>query len=397
MRRSKNSPKKEAQGCATKPQRPTYLDCNATTPVDERVKDVVLHYLTEEYANAGSRTHEYGTRCKQAVEHARDQVGAVVNAAREDVIFTSGATESNNLAILGLAPHGEATGRKHIVSTQIEHKSVLEPLGELRERGFDLTLLPPTEGGWIEPECLRRALRPETLLVSMMHVNNETGTIQDISAFSSVLAGHDAFFHVDAAQSYGKLVPGLDDRRIDLISVSAHKLYAPKGVGALITRKRNFSRPPLKPIMHGGGQERGLRPGTLPVALIAGFGHAAELAAREARERRDATVAFRADLLATLRNAGDFEFNGSQERSVPHTLNLSFTGIDSEALLVALKDTLALSNGSACTSQSYAASHVLEAMKLAPERIRSAVRLSWCHLTVRPDWERVVQAIKQLR
>ena len=373
-----------------------YLDCNATTPIEPRVQEEVRRYMTIEFGNAGSRTHGFGARAKEAVQRARDQVAAVVSAKRDEVIFTSGATESNNLAILGLAKHGEETGRKHIVSTQIEHKAVLEPLQVLATRGFDVTLIPPTSGGWVEPEAVKNAVRDDTLLVSVMHVNNETGVAQPVSEVAETLADHPAFLHVDAAQGFGKDLITLQDSRLDLISVSAHKIYGPKGVGALVVRRRRFKRPRLTPLLYGGGQERGLRPGTLPVPLVVGLGLAADLAARHAHERTETCRTFRELALKALAPLGAF-INGDQEKTLPHTLNLSFPGLDSEAVMVALKDVVAISNGSACTSQSYEPSHVLKAMGLSDEIVAGAVRISWCHMTECVDWEKIVDAIQRLR
>jgi len=252
-----------------------YLDCNATTPLDPRVRQVLLRYLDEEYGNEGSRTHEYGSAAKRAVQQARDQVASVVDCKREEVLFTSGATESNNLAILGLVDFGIANNRRHIVSTMIEHKAVLEPLADLESRGFEVTYVKPQADGIVRAVDVLSALRPDTLLVTVMHVNNETGVIQPVDEIASGMANHLAFLHVDAAQSFGKIAVTLKNQRIDLISVSGHKIYAPKGIGALITRRRGYEKVPLKPLMFGGGQERGIRPGTLPVALIAALGEAA--------------------------------------------------------------------------------------------------------------------------
>lgn len=361
---------------STNRPRPTYLDFNATAPVDPRVADEVLTFMSYEFGNAGSRTHNYGQVAKERVKQAREEIAAMVAAKPEEVIFTSGATESDNLAILGLAAHGEATGKKHLISTQIEHKAVLEPLDVLRERGFEVTLLPPTEGGWVTPEAVAAALRPDTLLVSVMAINNETGVIQPIEEIAEVLADHDAFFHVDGAQAYGKLIEPLRSSRIDLLSVSGHKIGAPKGIGALITRRRGYKRPPLEPLMYGGGQERGLRPGTLPVALIAGLGTASALALTEHEQRQKAAAAIKEQLVDALVPLGA-EFNGDPERTVASTLNVSIPGIDSEAAIVALKDVVALSNGSACTSQSYEPSHVLLAAGLPKDRVAGALRLSW--------------------
>ena len=374
---------------------PVYLDCNATTPVDPRIADEVYRHMVEEFGNAGSRTHEYGNRAKKAVEAAREQVATVVDARREEVIFTSGATESNNLALLGLAAHGERMGKRHIVSTQIEHKAILDPLEHLQQRGFEVTLVQPTQGGWVEPEAVAEALREDTLLVSVMHVNNETGVIQPIAEMVDRLKDHDAYFHTDAAQGFGKDLDQLRHPRIDMISISGHKLYAPKGIGAMVLRRRKFRRPPLGPIMHGGGQERGIRPGTLPVHLIIGLGKASELANEEHQEWRRKCVSFREELLNALAPL-DPQINGDLQRTAPHTLNLSFAEIDSEAVMLALRDLVAISNGSACTSAGYDPSHVLQALGLPAVRARGATRWSWCHQTVAPDWPAVTDAIRKL-
>ena len=374
---------------------PVYLDCNATTPVDPEVEREFLRFIRDEYGNAGSRTHEFGARAKQAVQQARDRVAAVVNCQREEVVFTSGATESNNLAVLGLREHGEKTGRKHIVATAIEHKAVLEPLEYLAQHGFEVTLVNPGAGGAVEAEKLAEVLRPDTLLVSVMHVNNETGIIQPITDIATVLAKHDAFFHVDAAQGFGKRIAELQNRRIDLISISGHKVYAPKGIGALITRRRGYERPPLTPLVYGGGQERGLRPGTLPVALIVALGKAAELAARDADKRATRCNAIKREALSAFERIGGIP-TGHQAKSVPNTLNVAIPGLDSEAVMLALKDVIAISNGSACTSQNYSPSHVLTAMGLGEDHVKGALRLSWCHLTPSVDWNEVVLAIQAI-
>ena len=373
-----------------------YLDCNATTPLDPRVQAEVFHYLAEEYGNAGSRTHEYGQRAKERVQRAREQVSELVRAEPEEVIFTSGATESNNLAILGLAAHGEQVGRRHLVSTMIEHKAVLEPLDHLRHHGFEVDLVPPNGHGLIDPEAVLQRVRPDTLLVSVMHVNNETGVIQPIEELTESLAAHDAYLHVDAAQGFGKDLVGLHSPRIDLISISGHKIYGPKGVGALVMRRRGFSRPPLTPLHFGGGQERGLRPGTLPVALVAGLGAAAALAEAEYIERVAIWERYRADVLAAVEPLGAI-VNGDPDRTLASTINFSLPGLDSEAVMLSLKGLIAISNGSACTSQKYEPSHVLEAMGLGEELVRGALRLSWSHLTPRADWPEIGRRIAKLR
>lgn len=374
---------------------PIYLDCNATTPLEPSVASLVNEYLVDEFGNAGSRTHEYGARAKKAVQKAREQIALLVTAQIDEVIFTSGATESNNLSILGLAAYGKRVGRTHIISSPIEHKAVLEPLSLLEAEGFKITFLPIDASGAVRPEDLKAALTPETLLVSIMHVNNETGVIQPIETLTSILQDHEAYFHVDAAQGFGKLTTTLQNKRIDLISASAHKIYGPKGVGALIMRRRDYDLPPLKPLMVGGGQERGLRPGTLPVPLIVGFGEAARLAQSDHAKRDNLCAQYKRAALKAFESL-HCKINGDLESSVSHTLNISMDGVDSEAAILCLKDIVAISNGSACTSASYSPSHVLKAMGLSVERIQSAIRLSWCHMTPEPDWASMISAIKSL-
>ncbi len=259
---------------------PLYLDYNATTPMDPRVLQVMTRWFLAP-SNSGSRTHTYGQRAKEAVDTARRQVAELLNAPPEEVFFTSGATESNNLAILGLATYGERTGRRHIVSTAIEHKAVLEPLDHLRELGFEVDLAPVTPGGYVELETIRRMLRPDTLFVSVMHANNETGILQPVHEIGELLRGTETLFHTDAAQTFGKEVPALKALHADLVSISGHKIYGPQGIGALLVRRRGAQKRAVQPLLFGGGQERGLRPGTVPVALAVGLGEAARLAGLE--------------------------------------------------------------------------------------------------------------------
>jgi len=374
---------------------PIYLDCNATSPLEQEVWEVLEYYMREEFGNAGSRTHEYGARAKQAVQHARDQVAGVAAAKRDEVIFTSGATESNNLAILGLAAHGIDQDKRHLVTTTIEHKAVLEPMEELERRGFEVTRVGVDRSGRVGPEAVGAALRPDTLLVSVMHVNNETGVRQPVGEICDVLKGHPAFFHTDAAQGFGKEPEDLRNRRIDLISVSGHKIYGPKGIGALIVRRRGYEKMPVRPLVFGGGQERGLRPGTQPVALIAALGKAAELASRDEAARAKANLWTRKQALEALGPLNPV-FSGDQEFVMPHVLNLAIAGIDSEALIVALKDLVAISNGSACTSSSYSPSHVLKAMGMDDEEANACIRISWCHLTPEFDWNGLAERIRGL-
>jgi len=373
-----------------------YLDCNATTPLDPRVRERMLQFLDEDFGNADSRTHEYGARAKEAVEEARVAVAAVVDGAPEEILFTSGATESNNIALLGLAAHGSSTGRRHILASAIEHKAVLEPVAELGRRGFEVELVPCAPSGGIDPDEVRRRLRPETLLVTLMHANNETGVIQPLDAVCEALRRHEAYLHVDAAQGFGKEPTLLRDKRIDLVSVSGHKVYGPKGIGALITRKRAGRRPPIAPLVFGGGQERGLRPGTLPVYAIAGLGLASELAEREGHARRVACEAFRTRAVAALAPLEPV-VHGDPDRLQPHVLNVSFPGIDAEAAVVALRDRIAFSTGSACTSRTFQPSHVLASMSVPEELLEGAMRFSWCHATPDPDWSEIVSILRDLQ
>ena len=376
--------------------RPIYLDCNATTPIEPRVAEVAREYLEEEFGNSGSRTHEYGARAKSAVAKARAALADMLGADDDEVIFTSGATESNNLAILGLAEYGLREGKRHLITSAQEHKAVLEPIEKLRSRGFEVTLLSPDEHGQVSASDLKSALRPDTLLVSLMHVNNETGVIQPLSEYAQVLRSHPAFLHVDAAQSFGKLLEPLRDKRIDLISASGHKIYAPKGVGFLLARCRDYNDPPLEPLMYGGGQEKGVRPGTLPVHLVAALGEAVRIAQKTHDKRMAACSKIKEQALSELVAAGGVP-NGDQAKCIASTLNISFPGLDSEALILQLKDQVAISNGSACTSSNYSFSHVLTSMGLPPDRIRGSLRISWCHMSPAIDWALLAKKIISLR
>ena len=375
--------------------KPVYLDCNATTPIEPDVFEGMSNWFQHNTGNAGSRTHIFGLHAKHAVQRARTQVASVVNASTNEVIFTSGATEANNLAILGIAEHGVESKRQHIVATAIEHKAVLEPIEALEKRGFSVSLVYPDSSGAITIDAVQSAIRPDTLLVSVMHVNNETGVCQPINEIAEILDGHDAYFHVDAAQGFGKDLPSLRSERIDFISVSSHKIYGPLGIGALIVRRRNYQRPPLVPLTFGGGQEYELRPGTLPVPLIVGFGIASELSCTFAEARTIRCAEIRKQALSAFAEL-NIRIHGDPHRTLPHVLNFSIPGIDSEAIMLAIKDRAAVSNGSACTSQSYAPSHVLSAMGLPSDAIAGAIRMSWCHNTQDVDWADIVARILTL-
>ena len=358
-------------------KKPIYLDYAATTPVDPEVADLMRFYMVEEFGNAGSRTHEYGTRAKQAVQKAREQIASIAACQPDEVVFTSGATESNNLAILGLRKHGEATGMKHIITSAIEHKAVLEPLEHLRdEYGFEVDFIRPDLSGAIDAQQVKALLRKDTLMVSVMHVNNETGIIQPIEEIAELLKETDVFFHVDAAQSFAKLVEPLQNPRIDMFSVSGHKICGPKGIGALITRRRKYRRLPLKPLAFGGGQEFGLRPGTIPVHLIVGFAHASRLmvANLEGYWRRAELFMQHVKHEVAIH---EYAMLGSDELRVPFLAAIQLRDHDSEAYMLKKKTFFVCANGSACTSSSYVSSHVYSCFFDDPIKTSSVIRLSY--------------------
>ena len=377
------------------PEQPIYLDNAATTPLEPAVFDVMKRYFLDDFGNAGSRTHGYGAVAAAAIEEARREVALVVDAAPEEVIFTSGATESNNIAIQGLREDLRNRREIHIITTAIEHKAVLEPVEALLD--FPVTVLPVDSSGRVDPSDVAGALKDSTGLVSIMHVNNETGIVQPIDDIAAVLENHWAWFHVDAAQGFGKDLSPLCNKRIDMISVSGHKIYGPKGVGALITRQRpDRTRPPLNPISVGGGQERGLRAGTLPVPLIAGLGEAARLCRTNNHARNAAANERAAEIIKFIEDNGGV-INGDRTNSIPNIINASFEGLDSEAFIVSTKDLIAVSNGAACSSASYRLSHVLRAMNLSQERQTSAIRFSPSHFTAPLDLSEVGERVAAVR
>jgi len=357
-----------------------YLDCNATTPTEPEVVEKIKHYLTTDFGNEGSHTHVYGSTAKKAVQEARDQIVDLVNASRNEIIFTSGATESNNIAILGLKDFGIENNKKHIITSSIEHKAVLEPIDELKKIGFEVDIINVDQTGRINPNDVKEKLREDTLLVSLMAVNNETGVIQPLKEVIQIIKDHECYFHVDAAQSFGKDNETLKDKRIDLISISGHKIFAPKGIGALITRLRNFNKPPLKPLFFGGGQEAKLRPGTLPVHLIVGLGMAAKIAKKELKKRQTKNKKIYDQVIKLMNNLGG-KLNGDEKYLLGNCVNFSIPTVDAEAFMLTTKDLISISNGSACTSSTYEPSHVIKAMNNNENILKGAVRISWCHLT----------------
>lgn len=356
-----------------------YLDYNASTPIDNAVLDYMIEIYRNNYGNAESRTHSYGSSAKKVVEKARNQVAELLNIRKNEVIFTSGSTESNNMAVLGLKREGIKRSKNHIITTAIEHKSVLEPMKKLIEEGFIIDVVYPQRSGRIDVQQVLSRIRKDTLLVSVMHVNNETGTIQPVEELGEALQDLDVFFHVDASQSCGKLVNEIQRLKYDLLSISAHKMYGPQGIGAIITKINNGKMIPVEPLMLGGGQEAGLRPGTLPVALIAGFGLACELSHKNHLKYQEECFKNQKRLIQILDTKGiKYSINGKLEYSIGNTLNISFAGIDSEVFMLISRDHIGVSNGSACTSSyEYKPSYVLQAMGLEEKKIGEAIRISW--------------------
>jgi len=355
-----------------------YLDYNASAPIDGRVLDSMIKVYKDDIGNADSRTHEFGERARNVVEDARKQVASLLNINSSEVIFTSGATESNNIAIQGLEEYANTVNKKHIITISIEHKAVLDTVEGLKRKGFDVDVVDPDFSGRIRVEDIISRIRPDTLLVSVMHVNNETGIIQPVDELGDELEKRDILFHVDATQSCGKLVDELRNLKYNMLSFSAHKLRGPQGVGVLVLKKKAYKFPPVKAIMYGGQQEHRIRPGTIPVALAAGCGKACEIAANEYKENEIKLIEIKNSLLDMLLDSKiDFIVNGDQKYCLNNTINVCIVGIVSEALMLATKQFCGISNGSACTSENYSPSYVLTAMGLPKDRIESSIRISW--------------------
>ena len=355
-----------------------YLDYNASAPIDERVIDVMMDVYRNDIGNADSRTHEFGDNARKLVENARAQVASILSINKDEVFFTSGATESNNIVIQGLREYGEENKKKHIVTTAIEHKAVLEASKSMEKHGFEVDYVKPDKSGRVSAEDIISKVRDDTLLVCVMHVNNETGIIQPIKEIGDYLEDMDTFFHIDATQSFGKLVEELKTVKYDTMAMSAHKICGPQGIGALVLRKRHYRLPPVKNIMYGGQQERGIRPGTIPVALVAGLGKACEIAEKEYAKVGEHNKSIKKCLIELLNNSGlEYSQNGKPEYCVDSTANISIKGVSSEALMLATKQYCGISNGSACNSNSYKLSYVLEAMNTPEEVIKSSIRISW--------------------
>ncbi len=355
-----------------------YLDYNASAPIDKRVLDEMVNVYLNSYGNADSRTHNYGEEARKVTDLARERVAKLLEVDKGEVFFTSGSTESNNIAILGLKQYAIEKNKMHIITTSIEHKAVLETIKSLSKDGFDIDIVSPDETGRINVNQIVDKIREDTLLVSVMHANNETGIIQPVDEIGDILADKDVFFHIDATQSCGKLVEEIRGLKYDMLSLSAHKFRGPQGIGALVLKKRRYKLPPVKNIMYGGQQEHGIRPGTTPVALVAGLGKACELAATEYKENEKKLNSIKAKVLELIDKSGvSYLLNGDQDYCLSNTVNISFTGVESEALMISSKQYCGISNGSACTSHDYSLSYVLKSMELSDERISEAVRFSW--------------------
>ncbi|WP_027469581.1 IscS subfamily cysteine desulfurase [Deefgea rivuli] len=372
------------------PKHPIYLDYSATTPVDPRVAAKMIPYLTEMFGNPASRSHPYGWESEAAVEDAREEVAKLVNCDPKEIVWTSGATESNNLAIKGAA-HFYQTKGKHIITVKTEHKAVLDTVRELEREGFEATYLDVQDNGLIDLAVLKAAIRPDTILISVMSVNNEIGVIQDIATIGEICRERGIVFHVDSAQATGKIEIDLATLKVDLMSFSAHKTYGPKGIGALYVRRKPRIR--LEAQMHGGGHERGFRSGTLATHQIAGMGEAFKIAREDMVEENKRIGALRDRLWNGLKEIEETHLNGDMEQRVPHNLNVSFNYVEGESLIMALKD-LAVSSGSACTSASLEPSYVLRALGRSDELAHSSIRFTIGRFTTEAEIDHTIALCK---
>lgn len=369
---------------------PIYLDYAATTPVDKRVAEKMIPYLTELFGNPASNSHSFGWTAEEAVENARLEIAKLINADGKEIIFTSGATESNNLAIKGAA-HFYKTKGKHLITIKTEHKAVLDTMRELERQGFEVTYLGVQENGLIDLEELKAAIRPDTILISVMWVNNEIGVIQDIPTIGKICRENKIIFHVDAAQACGKTPVDVEAAQVDLLSMSAHKIYGPKGIGALYVRRKPRVR--LEAQIHGGGHERGFRSGTLPTHQIVGMGEAFRLAREELEKDQAHALKLREIFLKGIEGIEEVYINGDLEHRVPTNLNVSFNYVEGESLIMAVKE-LAVSSGSACTSASLEPSYVLRALGRNDELAHSSLRITFGRMTTEEDVQFAADLIK---
>jgi cysteine desulfurase len=381
-----NSPRESAGT----PHFPIYLDYGATTPVDPRVVDAMIPWLRGHFGNPASRSHAWGWEAEAAVENAREQVAALIGADPREIVWTSGATESNNLAIKGAA-HFYKTRGKHLVTVKTEHKAVLDTMRELERQGFEVTYLDVEEDGLLDLEKFKAALRPDTILASVMFVNNEIGVIQDITALGTICRERSIIFHVDAAQATGKVAIDMQALPVDLMSLASHKTYGPKGIGALYVRRKPRVR--LEAQMHGGGHERGMRSGTLPTHQIVGMGEAFRIAREELDKDVEHARRLQQRLLDGLKDVEQTFLNGHAEKRVPHNLNMSFNFVEGESLIMGIKG-LAVSSGSACTSASLEPSYVLRALGRSDELAHSSLRMTIGRFTTESEIDYAISTIK---
>ncbi len=371
-------------------RKPIYLDYSSTTPIDPRVAEKMIPYITEHYGNPASRSHSFGWTAEKAVEEAREEVAKLVNADSREIVWTSGATESNNLAIKGASHFYSAKG-KHILTIATEHKCVIDSVRELERDGFTATYLEPEPNGLVDLEKFKKAIRPDTVLASVMLVNNEIGVVQDIEALGNICREQKIIFHVDAAQATGKVMINLENLPVDLMSFSAHKTYGPKGIGALYVRRKPRIR--IEAQMHGGGHERGMRSGTLPTHQIVGMGEAFRIARIEMQLENERIRKLRDKLLHGLQDMEEVYVNGDLKHRIPHNLNISFNYVEGESLIMAVKD-IAVSSGSACTSASLEPSYVLRALGRSDELAHSSIRFSIGRFTTEADVDFTIQLLK---
>jgi cysteine desulfurase len=372
-------------------RKPIYLDYSSTTPIDPRVAEKMIPFITEHFGNPASRSHSFGWTAEEAVEEARDEVAKLVNADPREIVWTSGATESNNLAIKG-ASHFYSTKGKHILTVSTEHKCVIDSFRELEREGYTATYLEPEPNGLVDLEKFKKAIRPDTVLASVMIVNNEIGVIQDIEALGNICREHNVIFHVDAAQATGKVDIDLEKLPVDLMSFSAHKTYGPKGIGALYVRRKPRIR--IEAQMHGGGHERGMRSGTLATHQIVGMGEAFRIARIEMQLENERIRKLRDKLLHGLQDMEEVYVNGDLKHRIPHNLNISFNYVEGESLIMAVKD-IAVSSGSACTSASLEPSYVLRALGRSDELAHSSIRFSIGRFTTEADVDFTIQLLKE--
>lgn len=380
-------------------QRPIYLDNHATTPVDQRVLAAMLPYFTDRFGNAASSSHLYGWEAEAAVQQARETIAQAIGATPEEIVFTSGATEANNLAIKGVAEASVNNGR-HIITVATEHAAVLDPCRYLQSLGFELTILPVQADGLLDLTCLEKALRPDTILVSVMAANNEIGVLQPLDAIGALCREHQVLFHTDAAQAIGKIPLDVAAMAIDLMSLTAHKVYGPKGIGALYVRRRN-PRVKLAPQLHGGGHERGMRSGTLYTPQIVGLGQAVALAIADMPQETDRIRSLRDRLWQQLFTIDGIHCNGHPTKRLAGNLNISISGVDGQALLLGLQPVIAVSSGSACSSAKIAPSHVLAALGRTDELAYASIRFGIGRFTTESDIDQAaactIATVKSLR